>query len=1114
MDTFYSQGMLDLFDMQKTFISEKKSKFIIVKHFNTAGLQEDTFALLEQEYPAYHCHYTSMDGSEMIGAYEPFVSALQAVVGHDLEETIEEIVSKIDIYPLLKPLFISMLEGRKLRRNERILLDEADYEREQLDDAFLQLFEYICKRKTMIIVINNLNLVSFSTITLLKKLLEKGNENLYLFAAYNEMFTIPPYKANVWENFVDLLEEGNYLVDGGTGLQEYDIEQRHHFHYQNEKQSNYIKQLYEMYLLLDFNQAQYYASLLFRKMELEEIKISKEAAFNFYLVFSIIYIHTDLSQALFFCEKAQFILPEDVQSKFDFYMNYARALMYSNNKVRALQIAKMCAKYAKELDEDCRILAQLIEKMIHMSGWHNVFFIEQDIDTPPEFMQALADHGYLNHLAYIYIFAHDNDVEELRKYSLDNEKGLMSFQNGIELAKVLKNEFLLKKAYRKNIMLASSNGLFHIADHYYYLSMELLRDSDPRNLADVYNGLGYNCCATEKYEEANWYYNKAIQLFYQAGAMDYVGETLYNMAMNCILAGYFDVANQYLLTAMWIIRILHMNDLRVCNISKIYGLLALCSFHLGLYYNARVQLENMNQFLMHIMDKQEDAIRKNKPQGHYAWDDDFFLYYYVNGMLAGEVDHDLKKARDYMDKASVFEEHSVGNQFFSKTQFKISYAKLLMQMGLEDEAKEQLQEGIDYALSHNAFEQKHRIEGIMYHVPFEQKHDGVDKLHGVSLNEIKHTTKQVALQKDYEELCRKQTFISIWQKMIETTGKTITDLVDTALNSFMSNYNMDECSYIRIRKGKPEVLFTTEKNRMTDDNIATIIEYFTTHRAGFVTSKLRKDHLEFSRVLNIFSMSEVCSMVCLPYYDEEQLVGVFITYILMKDNWSAPKTKYMLDESDHEFFNLLMQQLQNAVEKLEQEEQIRKINHSLEQAAVTDYLTGMNNREGFFAKVREWIKGSDVKDMTFLYIDLDNFKFYNDTFGHDIGDLILKQVAELIIHNAKNEGVASRFGGDEFVILLPYVDEKRAMRLGNKILSELIAKKGYANEIEAAGVDDVNIPKEKLLSCSIGIAALKDACAPEQISTAIKHADEVLYSIKHSTKGAVKYWQVEEPDLV
>ena len=239
MDTFYSQGMLDLFDMQKTFISEKKSKFIIVKHFNTAGLQEDTFALLEQEYPAYHCHYTSMDGSEMIGAYEPFVSALQAVVGHDLEETIEEIVSKIDIYPLLKPLFISMLEGRKLRRNERILLDEADYEREQLDDAFLQLFEYICKRKTMIIVINNLNLVSFSTITLLKKLLEKGNENLYLFAAYNEMFTIPPYKANVWENFVDLLEEGNYLVDGGTGLQEYDIEQRHHFHYQNEKQSNY-----------------------------------------------------------------------------------------------------------------------------------------------------------------------------------------------------------------------------------------------------------------------------------------------------------------------------------------------------------------------------------------------------------------------------------------------------------------------------------------------------------------------------------------------------------------------------------------------------------------------------------------------------------------------------------------------------------------------------------------------------------------------------------------------------------------------------------------------------------------------------------------------------------
>lgn len=1109
MDTLHSQGMLDLFDMQKTFINEKKSKFIIVKHFNTVGLQEDTFALLEQEYPQYYCHYTGLDGSEMIGAYEPFVSALRSVVVQDFEETIEEIVSELEIYPLLKPLFISMVEGKKICRNERVLLDEADYEREQLDEAFLKLFEYICKQKPMILVINNLNLVSYSSITLLKKLLEKGNENLYIFATYNEMFTIPAYKANVWEGFIDALEEGNYLVDGGTGLQEY-MEHRHHFHFRNESIGKYIDMLYEMYILLDFKQAQYYSTLIFRKMELEEIKISQEAAYQFYLTFAIIYIHADLAQALFFCEKIQSILPEDANSKFNYYMNYARALMYSNNKIRALRIAKMCAKYAEELDEDSRIRAQLIEKMIYMSGWHNVFFIQQDIDTPPEFLRALADHGYLNHLAYMYIFAHDNDVEELRKYDQEGTDSLLSFHNGIELAKTLKNEYLLQKAYRKNIMLASSNGLFDIADHYYYLSMEICGDSDPCNLASIYNGLGYNCCATEKYEEANWYYNKAIKLYYQSSAMSYVGETLYNMAMNCILAGYFEVANQYLMTVMWMIRILHLNDLRVCNISKIYGLLALCSFRLGLYYNARVQLENMNQFLMHIMGKMEAAARKNEPQGHYEWDDDFFLYYYVSGMLASEVDHDLKKAREFMEKASIFEEHSVGNQFFSKTQFKISYADLLVKMGLEDEAKEQLREGVDYALEHKAFEQKHRLEAILFHLPFEQKHDGVDKLQGVSLNEIKHTTKQVALQKDYEEICKKQTFISIWQKMIETTGKTITELVDTALNSFMSNYNMDECSYIRIKHGKPEVLFTTEPNRMTEDNIEAIIDYFTRHRAGFVTSKLRKDHLEFSRVLNIFSMSEVCSMVCLPYYDDEQLVGVFITYILMKDNWSAPKTKYMLDESDHEFFNLLMQQLQNAVEKLEQEEQIRKINHSLEQAAVTDYLTGMNNREGFFAKVREWTKENVVRDMTFLYIDLDNFKFYNDTFGHDIGDLILKKVAGLILRNAENEGVASRFGGDEFVILLPYVDEARSMKLGNQILSELIAKKGYARDIEAAGVSDVRIPKEKLLSCSIGIAALKDACAPEQISTAIKHADEVLYSIKHSTKGAVKYWQVEE----
>ena len=266
------------------------------------------------------------------------------------------------------------------------------------------------------------------------------------------------------------------------------------------------------------------------------------------------------------------------------------------------------------------------------------------------------------------------------------DKRLVFFEKGIALAKEMKNEYLLMAAYRKNIMLSSAHGLFDVTNYYYYKSMEIVGDTDPFKLADIYNGLGYISCAVEQYERANGYYNRAIEIFYRLGMMNYVGETLYNMAMNCMLAGDHETAYVYLQNCMKIVNTLHLNDLRVCNISKIFGLLALCAYKLNLFFNCRVYLDNSLQFLSHVLNREKSGEKGGSLDLSYtACDDDIFLYYYVEALLKMDAG-DLEKALFYMQTAQVYVERSIGNQFFSKVQFALSFAKLYRLMGREDEA--------------------------------------------------------------------------------------------------------------------------------------------------------------------------------------------------------------------------------------------------------------------------------------------------------------------------------------------------------------------------------------------------------------------------------------------
>ncbi len=116
----------------------------------------------------------------------------------------------------------------------------------------------------------------------------------------------------------------------------------------------------------------------------------------------------------------------------------------------------------------------------------------------------------------------------------------------------------------------------------------------------------------------------------------------------------------------------------------------------------------------------------------------------------------------------------------------------------------------------------------------------------------------------------------------------------------------------------------------------------------------------------------------------------------------------------------------------------------------TDPLTQLNTRAVFDRELKralEFIRGEvpehhraageRIQEVCVLFIDLDNFKEVNDSFGHLVGDEALKTVAKVLTHSVRDTDVVSRFGGDEFYILLPRINEKDAEAMGNKILESI-----------------------------------------------------------------------------
>jgi diguanylate cyclase len=183
-------------------------------------------------------------------------------------------------------------------------------------------------------------------------------------------------------------------------------------------------------------------------------------------------------------------------------------------------------------------------------------------------------------------------------------------------------------------------------------------------------------------------------------------------------------------------------------------------------------------------------------------------------------------------------------------------------------------------------------------------------------------------------------------------------------------------------------------------------------------------------------------------------------------------------------------------------EQIGTLQQSLQeirQEAQTDGLTGIANRKCFDGRLQEEAEraSKDGSSLCLLLTDIDHFKKFNDTFGHSVGDSVLKVVARHLTDNVKGADLPARYGGEEFVVILPQTQIENAITLAEQIRAKL-ATKELKSKVSGECYGSVTL--------SIGVSLFRPG---ERLTDFIDRADRGLYKAKELGRNRV----VQEGEL-
>ncbi len=176
--------------------------------------------------------------------------------------------------------------------------------------------------------------------------------------------------------------------------------------------------------------------------------------------------------------------------------------------------------------------------------------------------------------------------------------------------------------------------------------------------------------------------------------------------------------------------------------------------------------------------------------------------------------------------------------------------------------------------------------------------------------------------------------------------------------------------------------------------------------------------------------------------------------------------------------------------RVEYENQLKQLNQKLKSLAVTDGLTGLHNHRAFQDYLEEQFQVAmrNKQPMSLILMDVDHFKQYNDTYGHQAGDEVLRRVAEILKEGVRDGDFVGRYGGEEFVVVLPRTDTENAIAVAERVRRSIESAEWTLRPVTA----------------SLGVASVRPDMETRQ--EVIEAADQALYEAKRNGRNRVEAW--------
>ncbi len=1071
---------------------------VFVKYYNSFDIDnEELNRIVTEREPGSCVKIYEFSANYMYDICEPVLLWLRDIYyEYFKEESEEEFLRKCDVYPLHIDMIAGYFRNGECNRTEDIIVSEVEYESRQFMRSVVNVINYVSDRIELIFILSKIHLAPESICNLLWEIIDSGKcKKLVVIAGFNELYNVPQYMQNNWRKLIQAVNKANLVTEWDI-IESRDLtdDERKTFTPRIDMAERYSIILNNLMTSLALGQAEYYADMLRIYHDVDDkAVISEDVRVNLIIVDAYISIYSaNYKNAFQLCEKLRKFnyYARKIELQYEYNKLLVLTKVYGGQKESAYKNVVRCNELAIRDNNDKRIFeSHVLRCIVELDGWRDVVLHDKDINLTPDFESKAYEYRWLNHLAYIYFFGF---VDSVDIETTDNNEYIGCekspyFRKAMEISHELRNDEAMLNAWQKNIIISSTTGKFEATQYYYEKCLKILKHYNREcDEAQLYNGAGYYCIVREEFYQANTFFKKAIEIFTRVEEPYLECETLYNMAINAMAAGEYEEVIKCLKITIEITKMLHKERIRIANISKLYGMLTVSFIQLEREYDAKLYLDKMTNVLRHLLD--------TDTPDYTMWEDDMFLYYLACGMLARRENRLDDAERMFKAGERIWRMQPI-NQFFVFGMYVYECALLYRTLGRKNECERIVKVGLDFFGKTKQNKKYSKLEARL-----NDKEYVMDKIGNTitkdKYNKVIDMVEKHALKINLADKKKTMTFFENWVELLNSESDSIELMTERAMAAMENTYNIDKLIYLEIENGISSLKYCDRNFPVSGNQIKGILSYFNKYEKSVIVSRFDNDYDRYDELTDIFGKNEIFSIIGIPIIIKNRLTSILICIRTKHENFTQGIEAF--NEEELNVFKTTFRQLLDAITR-------ENIKLQLEKSSVTDLLTGLLNRQGFKKKLESLLKGYS-QTLTMLYMDLDNFKYCNDHFGHEAGDSVLIAFSRMLEKVAGNTSIITRYGGDEFVIVLPNKDVTDGINVAENIFREISQNRGFEADIKRVFDGEVNIPENNRVTCSIGIAS--DICINyEDISGILMKADDALYKVKNSTKSNYEVWQ-------